>query len=143
VAELRAELADEGYLPRRRARAAAAPKPRTFTLSSGAQLLVGRSNQDNDRITFKVAGPDDLWFHARGMPGAHVVLRTGGRDPSDVEIAAAGSAAAYFSAARETGHVAVDYTERKHVRKPRGSRPGFVTYERERTVQVVPRIPES
>jgi len=143
VAELRAELADEGYLPRRRARAAGAPKPRTFMLSSGAQLLVGRSNQDNDRITFKVAGPDDLWFHARGMPGAHVVLRTGGRNPSDVEIAAAGSAAAYFSAARETGHVAVDYTERKHVRKPRGSRPGFVTYERERTVQVVPRIPES
>jgi predicted ribosome quality control (RQC) complex YloA/Tae2 family protein len=106
-------------------------------------VLVGRSNQDNDRVTFKAAGPDDLWFHARGVPGAHVVLRTGGRDPSEDEITAAASAAAYYSAARATAHVSVDYTERKHVRKPRGSRPGFVTYERERTVQVVPRIPES
>jgi predicted ribosome quality control (RQC) complex YloA/Tae2 family protein len=143
LAALRGELADEGYLSGRRARPAASPKPRAFRLRSGAQVLVGRSNQDNDRVTFKAAGPDDLWFHARGVPGAHVVLRTGGRDPSEDEITAAASAAAYYSAARATAHVSVDYTERKHVRKPRGSRPGFVTYERERTVQVVPRIPES
>ncbi|HEY6102298.1 MAG TPA: NFACT family protein [bacterium] len=143
VAALRGELADEGYVPGRKARPAVSPKPRTFTLHSGAQVLVGRSNQDNDRVTFKVAGPDDLWFHARGVPGAHVVLRTGGRDPSEDEIAAAASTAAYFSAARESGHVAVDHTARRHVRRPRGSKPGFVIYERERTVHVVPRIPES
>jgi predicted ribosome quality control (RQC) complex YloA/Tae2 family protein len=143
VAGLRAELADEGYLPRRRMGPATLPKARTFMLSSGAQVLVGRSNQDNDRVTFKAAGPDDFWFHARGVPGAHVVLRTGGRDPNEDEVGAAAGAAAYFSAARDAAHVAVDYTERKHVRKPRGSKPGMVTYRRERTVQAVPRIPGS
>ena len=143
LAALRGELIDEGYLAGRRTRPAVAPKPRGFALHSGAQVLVGRSNQDNDRITFKVAGPDDLWLHARGVPGAHVVLRTGGREATEDEIAAAASAAAYFSAARGSGHVAVDATARRHVRKPRGSKPGFVIYERERTVHAVPRIPES
>lgn len=142
LAELRRELADERYLPQRRGRPAPAPRPRTFVLESGAQLLAGRSNLDNDRLTFKVAGPEDLWFHARGVPGAHVILRTGGRAPTDAEITAAASAAAYLSGARAAAHVAVDYTERRFVRKPRGSRPGMVTYERERTVQAVPRVPE-
>jgi len=141
LAELRRELTDEGYLPTRPGRPAALLKPRTFVLDSGAHLLAGRSNQDNDRVTFTVAGPDDLWFHARGVPGAHVILRTGGRGPTEAEIAAAASAAAYFSAARAAGYVAVDYTERRFVRKPRGGRPGMVTYERERTVQAVPRLP--
>jgi predicted ribosome quality control (RQC) complex YloA/Tae2 family protein len=143
LGELRRELADEGYLPQRRGPPAAPPKPRTFVLEGGAHLLAGRSNQDNDRVTFKAAGPDDLWFHARGVPGAHVILRTGGRAPTEAEIAAAASAAAYFSAARAAAHVAVDYTERKYVRKPRGSRPGMVTYERERTIQVAPSVPGS
>jgi predicted ribosome quality control (RQC) complex YloA/Tae2 family protein len=141
--ELRRELADEGYLPQRRGRPAAAPQPRAFVLESGAHLLVGRSNRDNDRVTFRVAAPEDLWFHARGVPGAHVILRTGGRTPTEADIPAAAAAAAYFSGARAAAHVAVDYMERRFVRKPRGSRPGMVTYERERTVQVVPRAPGS
>jgi len=142
LADLRRELAEEGYLRERRGRPASAPRPRPYVLESGAHLLAGRSNQDNDRVTFKVAGPEDLWFHARGVPGAHIILRTGGRAPTEAEIAAAASAAAYFSGARADARVAVDYTERKYVRKPRGSRPGMVTYERERTVQAVPRVPE-
>ena len=141
LAELRRELADEGYLPRRRGRVPRASKPRTLMLPGGAHLLVGRSNRDNDHVTFKVAGPDELWFHARGVPGAHVILRTGGRAPTDDEIEAAASAAAYFSAARWASRVPVDYTPRKHVRKPRGSKPGMATYERETTVQATPGIP--
>jgi predicted ribosome quality control (RQC) complex YloA/Tae2 family protein len=141
LAELRRELADEGYLPRPRGRATRAAKPRTLPLPGGSHLLVGRSNRDNDHVTFKVAGPDELWFHARGVPGAHVILRTGGRPATDAEIEAAASAAAYFSAARGAARVAVDYTARKHVRKPRGSKPGMATYERETTVQATPGIP--
>jgi predicted ribosome quality control (RQC) complex YloA/Tae2 family protein len=142
LAELRRELADDGYLRRRRVRPArAAAKPRTVALPGGAHLLVGRSNHDNDRVTFKIAGPEDLWFHARGVPGAHVILRTGGRAATEDEIQAAAAAAAYFSAARGAGHAAVDYTARKHVRKAKGSKPGMVTYERETTVQAAPGIP--
>ena len=141
LAELRSELVDEGYLRRPRARPARTRAPRTFALGSGAQILAGRSNQENDRVTFKVAGAGDLWFHARGVPGAHVILRTGGRAPAQEEIAAAAAAAAYFSAARAASHVAVDFTERRHVKKPRGSRPGVVTYERASTMQTVPRPP--
>jgi predicted ribosome quality control (RQC) complex YloA/Tae2 family protein len=142
VAELRRELAAEGYLREPMRRSAPVSRPRTYTLESGAQILAGRSNQDNDRMTFKAAGPEDLWFHARGLPGAHVILRTGGRAPGETEIAAAASVAAYFSAGRGAQFVAVDYTERKYVRKPRGARPGMVTYERERTTRVSPRVPE-
>ena len=139
---LRAELADEGYIRRARRRPLAqARRSRTFTLPGGAAVLVGRTNQDNDRITFKVAGPDDLWFHARGVPGAHVVLRTGGRPAGREEIAQAAAAAAWFSKARTSGTVAVDFTRRRFVRKPRGARPGFVVYEREETVRVSPGLP--
>lgn len=143
AAALAEELRDEGYLRRApRARPPAAPsRPKAFPLPGGATVLVGRTNQDNDRITFKVAGPGDLWFHARGVPGAHVVLRTGGRAPEPVEIDRAAAVAAWFSRARGATSVAVDYTARAHVRKPKGSRPGFVVYERERTVQVRPQAP--
>lgn len=139
---LREELAAEGYLRRGRRRVtASAPRPRTFPLPGGASVLVGRTNQENDRLTFNVAGPDDLWFHARGVPGAHVILRTGGRPPRRDEIAAAAGIAAYFSRARSSGTVAVDYTARRFVRKPKGGRPGFVTYEREATVRAAPELP--
>lgn len=143
AAALADELRDEGYLrPARRARPPAAPwQPKAFPLPGGATVLVGRTNQDNDRITFRVAAPDDLWLHARGVPGAHVVLRTGGRAPEPAEIERAAAIAAWFSRARGATSVAVDYTARAHVRKPKGSRPGFVVYERERTVQVRPQAP--
>lgn len=140
---LREELAAEGYLRRGRRRAAApAPRPRAFTLPGGASVLVGRTNQENDRLTFKVAGPDDLWFHARGTPGAHVILRSAGRSVRHDEILQAAAIAAHFSRGRTSGTVAVDFTRRRHVRKPRGARPGVVLYDREETVRVAPALPE-
>lgn len=141
--ELTRELAEEGYLRRRprTARRAPAPKSRSYPLDGGATVVVGRTNQDNDRVTFKVARPDDLWFHARGVPGAHVVLRGGGGRPTAEEIERAASIAAWFSKARGSGAVPVDYTARRHVRKPKGSRPGYVVYEREHTVHVRPEAP--
>lgn len=142
--DLRLELIAEGYLRGRARKIPAKPPetfPRTFTLDRGATVIAGRSNQENDRITFKVARPDDLWFHARGVPGAHVVLRTQGRTPTTDEIKRAASIAAWFSKARESSNVTVAYTPRRNVRKPKGSRPGLVVVEQERTVQVRPGLP--
>lgn len=150
--DLRQELITGGYLRERGSRArrvgktaglSAAAQPRTFTLDSGEIVLVGRTNLENDRLTFKVASPGDLWFHARGVPGAHAILRTTGRTPSERAIHRAAAIAAYFSQARGSTSTAVDYTERRNVRKPKGSKPGFVVYERERTVYVKPALPNA
>jgi predicted ribosome quality control (RQC) complex YloA/Tae2 family protein len=102
--------------------------------------MVGRSARENDRITFHEAGSEDLWFHARGLAGAHVILKTDGR-PTEASIRAAAQTAAYYSEGRGSGQVAVDVVERKHVRKPRGAPPGAVTYTAERTLLVAPVLP--
>ncbi|HYM70499.1 MAG TPA: NFACT RNA binding domain-containing protein [bacterium] len=139
--EVQTDLAHAGMLRRGpRARPAAASGPRRFRGPGGAMIVVGRSARENDHVTFHVAGPDDLWFHARGIAGAHVVLKTDGA-PSEEAIEAAAQVAAYFSEGREAGQVAVDCVARKHVRKPRGGAPGAVTYSEERTVRAVPAVP--
>ncbi|HLJ59314.1 MAG TPA: NFACT RNA binding domain-containing protein [bacterium] len=139
--EVQTDLAHAGLLRRGpRARPAAASGPRRFRGPGGTTIVAGRSARENDHVTFHVAGPDDLWFHARGLAGAHVVLKADGV-PSEEAIAAAAQVAAYFSEGREAGHVAVDYVARKHVRKPRGAAPGAVRYSEERTVRAAPAIP--
>ncbi|MDQ7828563.1 MAG: NFACT family protein [Armatimonadota bacterium] len=115
--------------------------PRRFTAPGGFAILVGRSHRENDRLTFEVAAPHDLWLHARGMPGAHVILRTGGRRPSEAAVQAAAAVAAYYSRGRGAARVAVDVTERRHVHRLRGGRPGMVTYTGERTLTVEPALP--
>jgi predicted ribosome quality control (RQC) complex YloA/Tae2 family protein len=139
--ELEAVQADLLAPPGRKRPRPALPAPRTFTVD-GFQVVVGRSNRDNDRVTFRIATPRDLWFHARGLPGAHVVLRTGGRTPSEETVRRVAALAAYYSAGRQAGAVEVDVTERRHVRKPPGSPTGWVTYQRARTLRVAPQPPE-
>ncbi|MFN3285843.1 MAG: NFACT family protein [bacterium] len=135
--ELAAEL--PGAPPRRRQAPRSAP--RAFTVD-GFQVLVGRSNRDNDRVTFQLAGPRDLWFHARGVPGAHVVLKTAGRVPAEPTLRRVAAVAAYYSGARTSPLVDVDYTERRFVRRVPGGLPGRVTYREERTLRVSPAPPE-
>ena len=106
-------------------------------------MLVGRTNHENDVLTFKVASPDDIWLHARGTPGAHAILKSGTANPSEEAIQQAAAIAAYFSKARGAVQTAVDYTRRRYVRKPRGAKPGQVTYTHERTVHVKPELPET
>jgi predicted ribosome quality control (RQC) complex YloA/Tae2 family protein len=111
-----------------------------FPLASDARVYVGRSPRDNADLTFRFARPDDLWFHARATPGAHVVLRIDSqRTPSDDELLATAALAAYHSKARASEKVAVDYTERKHVRRQQGAPPGLVWYTNARTLFVAPR----
>ena len=117
---------------------------RSFDIDERWFALVGRSNFENDEITFKVAKPNDLWFHAQGVPGSHVVLRPrGGSDgPPARVIQLTASLAAHFSKAKHSSLVPVIYTQRKYVRKFKGARPGQVTCEREKMVMVPPALPD-
>jgi predicted ribosome quality control (RQC) complex YloA/Tae2 family protein len=140
--------------PGRRARTHAAPagqkpsagatfNPRTFETSDGFAVIVGRNNKENDHVTHHLAKSEDLWFHASGMPGSHVVLRRKGKSaPSRRAIEEAASIAAYFSKGRTSSGVPVIYTEKKYVHKPRGSRPGTATCAREKFIMVTPRKPK-
>ncbi len=118
---------------------------RTFELGPRWYVMVGRSNHENDEITFKVSAPADWWFHAQGVAGSHVVLRPReGKDaPPARIIEQAASIAAHFSKARHSGLVPVIYTRRRYVRKFRGAEPGQVTCERETMVMVPPVLPTS
>ena len=106
----------------------------------GELILAGRNNRQNDALVTRVANPWDIWLHAREVPGSHVLLRLPHREaaPSPAALEAAARVAAYHSKARWSGRVAVDYTEARHVRKPKGARPGFVRYEHARTLFVAP-----
>ncbi|GAB6875864.1 Rqc2 family fibronectin-binding protein [Thermaerobacter litoralis] len=106
----------------------------------GELILAGRNNRQNDALVTRVANPWDIWLHARQVPGSHVLLRLAHREaaPSAEALEAAARVAAYHSKARGSGRVAVDYTEARHVRKPKGARPGFVRYEHARTLFVPP-----
>jgi len=117
---------------------------RRYTVSGGWEVLVGKSNRDNDLLTQRVAAPSDLWFHARQAPGSHVVLRRAGRkeQPDRRAILETAAIAAYHSKAGKSSKVAVLYTEKRHVRKPRGAKPGLVTVSRENVVLVRPALPE-
>ena len=154
VRSVRDELIEESMLPARRtprgtsraqsrggAFRAQSSGPRQFTTTTGHQVLVGRTNRENDEVTFKLARADDLWCHARGMPGAHVILRTGGRKAPEEAIGEAAQIAAYFSRGRGAAKVPVSYTLRKYVKKPRGARPGLVTISHDQTVVVEPTLP--
>jgi predicted ribosome quality control (RQC) complex YloA/Tae2 family protein len=135
LVELDADLdALEGRAPRRVAAPARKRAPLRFERASGARIYVGRSPRENAEVTFRIARPDDLWFHARGVPGSHVVLALPpGREPLDDDLTAAANLAAAHSKARAAGKVEVDFTERKHVRKQRDGGPGLVWYTHART----------
>ncbi len=104
----------------------------------GLEVLVGQSRRGNDQVTFREARPHDLWLHARGVPGAHVVIRAPGPSVPQHVLQAAAALAAAASAARNAASVAVDYTQRRYVRRIKGAPPGLVTYRQERTLHVVP-----
>ncbi|MDQ6767742.1 MAG: NFACT RNA binding domain-containing protein [Candidatus Eremiobacteraeota bacterium] len=112
---------------------------RRFELSGGAIALVGRSPKENERLTFTVAGSNDYWFHARGVPGAHVIVNTGGAEISPLQIEQAAALAAGHSRAAQAARVEVDYTQRKHVRRHASRRPGLVSYTDFATIRVAPR----
>ena len=113
---------------------------RKYTAADGPEILVGGNSESNDYLTTRIARPDDVWFHARSVKGAHVVVRSGKKGLSipPAAIKQAALLAARNSDAKHSSLVPVDYTLRKYVRKPKGAAPGFVTYTHERTIDVTP-----
>lgn len=147
IEEVRSVLVEAGYLRRKRgkrAKRAKGPRSRPLSLTSpdGLSILVGRNSRQNDEVTFQRAKGDDWWFHARGVPGAHVIVRAQGQPiPPDTTRCAA-ELAAYYSRLRGEADVAVDYTRRRQVRRIRGAAPGLVAYAGEQTIRVTPRGPD-
>ncbi|MBR0311699.1 MAG: NFACT family protein [Oscillospiraceae bacterium] len=138
-AEIRHELQETGYLRRGREKKELKRgfAPREYRTSAGLRVFVGRNNSQNDQLT-KKADKRDLWLHAQKIHGSHVILCTNGAEPDAQSLTEAAALAAYFSQARESGSVPVDYTPVKYVKKPAGARPGFVVYETYRTLYVAP-----
>ena len=147
IEEVRSVLVEAGYLRRKRgkrAKRAKGPRSRPLSLTSpdGLSILVGRNSRQNDEVTFQRAKGDDWWFHARGVPGAHVIVRAQGQPIPPDTIRCAAELAAYYSRLRGEADVAVDYTRRRQVRRIRGAAPGLVAYAGEQTIRVTPRGPD-
>ncbi len=121
----------------------AAPEVFRYRLPGGWEVLAGKSDADNDRLSLKTAHPEDWWFHVRGQPGSHVLLRhQPGREPDRHQLRQAAAIAAWHSKARAGGTVAVSGTRAKFVSKPRGAKPGSVQIRRETVFKVKPGLPE-
>jgi predicted ribosome quality control (RQC) complex YloA/Tae2 family protein len=142
--EVEASLQEAGYISsgkkagRKAARSGDAGGPSILQGPDGTTILVGRNSRQNDEVTFRRAAPDDIWLHAHGVPGAHVIIKNSGAAVSEETLLMAARLAAYYSAARQEARVQVDFTERRHVRHIPGGRPGMVTYTHENTLVVVP-----
>jgi predicted ribosome quality control (RQC) complex YloA/Tae2 family protein len=140
VQEVRLALSEAGYLKgEKRRRRPPRSQPLTLRSPDGLTILVGKNSRQNEEVTFRRASAGDLWLHARGVPGAHVIIRSGRQKVPEATLRQAAGLAAYYSQAREATRVAVDYTQRRHVRRVKGARPGLVTYDHEQTIHVTPR----
>ena len=143
--QIEQELIDAGYLkpknkPGKKTETAdkTKPIPNTYITKSGLKILVGKNNKQNDWVTFKAAKDNDLWFHAKGIPGSHVILKLEGKEAADEEIEAAALLAAFHSKGKLSAKLPVDYTQVKNVKKIKGAKPGLVTYENFKTIFVTP-----
>ena len=139
IAEIREELIQTGFIRRRqREKIQKRKKPEQYLASDGKTIIyVGRNNLQNEELTFKMARKEELWFHAKDIPGSHVVI-SGNLDPSDEVKTDAAELAAYFSQGRLSNLVQADMIEVKKLNKPTGGKPGFVTYTGQKTLRVTP-----
>lgn len=138
--DIRRELYNEGYgkKPKEKGRRQQKSNPLKFVTSEGIEGYVGKNNTQNDQLTFKTAASGDLWFHTKDIPGSHVILRSNLGEYTEQSIYEAAIIAAYYSKAKNSSTVPVDYTEKRHVKKPNGSKPGFVIYFQQKTLYVTP-----
>lgn len=131
---IRRELSEYGYMKRQTAsqgkgsKKPAKSKPLHYISSDGFDIYVGKNNYQNDELTFKIATGNDWWFHAKASAGSHVIVKTEGKELPDRSFEEAARLAAYYSKAKEQGKAEIDYIQKKHVKKPNGSKPGFVVY---------------
>lgn len=130
LVEIKQELIDAGYIRYKSTgkKQKITSKPFHYVSSDGFDIYVGKNNFQNDWLTFEFANGNDWWFHAKKQPGSHVVVRTNGEEIPDRTFEEAARLAAYYSKGRISGNVEIDYTIKKNVKKPAGSKPGFVVY---------------
>ena len=130
LTEIKEELIEAGYVRRKftKKKVKITNKPLHFLSSDGFHMYVGKNNLQNEELTFHFANGNDWWFHAKGAPGSHVIVRTNGEELPDRTFEEAGRLAAHFSKNVGAEKVEIDYIEKKHVKKPNGSKPGFVVY---------------
>lgn len=130
LAQIKEELVVSGYIKRKGTvkKVKFTSKPYHFISSDGFDMFVGKNNFQNDELTFQFANGGDWWFHAKGMPGSHVVVKTRGEELPDRTFEEAARLAAHFSKGAEQDKIEIDYTEKKNVKKPGGAKPGFVVY---------------
>ncbi|WP_019228519.1 NFACT family protein [Sedimentibacter sp. B4] len=112
----------------------------TYVSSKGHEIIVGKNNIQNDMLTFKIGKKEDYWFHAKDMPGSHVIIKTNGDELEDDEYVEAAKVAAFYSKGKNSGFVEVDYTKKSNVKKPAGAKPGFVIYDTNYSMLVEPDI---
>ncbi|MGP7817568.1 Rqc2 family fibronectin-binding protein [Niallia sp. 01092] len=141
IQEIREELVEEGYLRERQKKQTKKqqnnkPILDQYYANDQTEILVGKNNKQNDYLTNKLAARDEIWLHTKDIPGSHVVIRS--KEPSEETILQAANLAAYFSKAKHSSAVPVDYTLVRHVKKPSGAKPGFVIYDNQQTVYVTP-----
>ena len=139
IEEIREELMEQGLLKMRaskKKKKPVKPTPEKYFAADGTEISVGKNNKQNDFVTFKLARKTDTWLHTKDIPGSHVVIHS--ENPSELALLEAANLAAYFSKARESSSVPVDYTVIKQVKKPNGAKPGFVIYFEQTTLFVTP-----
>ena len=132
LVEIKEELMEYGYIKKRHPgskKPKITSKPFHYISSDGYHMYVGKNNFQNEELTFKIATGNDWWFHAKGVPGSHVIVKTEGADDMpDTTFEEAGRLAAYYSQNRDNEKVEIDYIQKKHIKKPKGGKPGFVVY---------------
>lgn len=145
ITEIKSELSQQGYIKKsaEKRKNQKALKPMMFKTRDGFSVLVGRNNIMNDRLTMKTAKNYDTWFHVQDSAGSHVICETSGREITDEAIHDCAVIAAYFSKARESSNVAVDYTLVKNIKKPNGAKPGYVIYDPYKTEFATPTFEET
>lgn len=142
LVQIREELTEFGYIRKKRGdkKAKTKSKPFHYVSSDGFHMYVGKNNFQNDELTFQFATGGDWWFHAKGMPGSHVIVKTEGKELPDATFEEAGKLAGFYSKGRENEKVEIDYLQRKNVKKPNGSAPGFVVYYTNYSLTIHPDI---
>ncbi len=144
LAQIKAEMQEAGYIRRRqlpgKKKEKIVSRPFHYVSSDGFHIYVGKNNLQNEELTFQFANGGDWWFHAKGIPGSHVVVKTEGKELPDRAFEEAGALAALYSSEKQADKVEVDYIQRKHVKKPAGTKPGYVIYHTNYSLMAEPAL---
>ena len=145
LAQIKEELTEYGYIKRHfsggKKPKKAVSRPFHYLSSDGFHIYVGKNNYQNEELTFKLASGNDWWFHAKGIPGSHIIVKTEGKELPDRVFEEAGALAAYYSRGRGQDKVEIDYIQKKNLKKVPGAAPGFVVYHTNYSLVAAPEIP--